>query len=170
MNLQHIPTCFKNINFFHDEYIDTRIPAALINDENKLLEEDVEAKIKEITSKQLDIDENIDRIQLLENHHKIIQDELRTIQRLLIVRRTEETTEQSHVDIDLNEIQRLKRLTMNLDNELIRFNKRKTSFEVEIEQLNKEISIISNETLMEKDALEKLIESIKKHDDETFCF
>ncbi|CAF1269971.1 unnamed protein product [Adineta steineri] len=170
MNLQHIPTWFKNINFFRDEYIDTRIPAALINDENKLLEENVEAKIKEITSKQLDIDENIDRIQLLENHHKIIQDELRTIQRLLMVRRTEETTEQSHIDIDLNEIQRLKRLTMSLDTELIRFTKRKINFEMEIQELNKEISTISNETLMEKDALEKLIESIKKHDDETFCF
>jgi len=80
MNSQQIPEWFQNINFFNDEFTDTRIPAALSNNENKLLEENVEIKIKEIASKQLNIDENIDRIRLLEDHHKIVQDELQTIQ------------------------------------------------------------------------------------------
>jgi hypothetical protein len=36
--------------------------------------------MKEITSVQIDIDENIDRIRMLENHQKLIQDELEIIQ------------------------------------------------------------------------------------------
>jgi hypothetical protein len=64
----------------NDEFIDTRIPNALSNDENKFLEERIEAKMKEITSIQIDIDENRDRIGMLENHQKMIQDELEIIQ------------------------------------------------------------------------------------------
>jgi hypothetical protein len=60
--------------------IDTRIPGVLSNDENKFLEERIEAKMKEIISIQINIDENIDRIRMLENHQKLIQDELEIIQ------------------------------------------------------------------------------------------
>ncbi len=59
---------------------DTYISSALSNDENKFLEENIEAKLKEITSLQIEIDENIDRIHMLENHQKMIEDELRVIQ------------------------------------------------------------------------------------------
>jgi hypothetical protein len=62
------------------QQIDMRIPGVLSNDENKFLEERIEAKMKEITSIQIDIDENIDRIRMLENHQKMIQDELEIIQ------------------------------------------------------------------------------------------
>lgn len=64
----------------NDEFIDTHIPNALSNDENKFLEERIEAKMKEMTSIQIDIDENRDRIHMLENHQKMIQDELEIIQ------------------------------------------------------------------------------------------
>jgi hypothetical protein len=63
MNLQQISEWFRNANIFND---DTRIPAALSNNENKLLEESVEAKLKEIGSIQLNIDEHIDRIQIIQ--------------------------------------------------------------------------------------------------------
>ncbi len=64
----------------NDEFIDIRIPSALINDENKFLEERIEAKMKEITSIYNDIDEHKDRIRMLENHQKMIEDELEVIQ------------------------------------------------------------------------------------------
>ncbi|UJR21235.1 hypothetical protein I4U23_024330 [Adineta vaga] len=170
MDFQNISNWFRNRDFFDGEYIDARIPAALSNDDNRLLEENVEAKVKELASKQLDIDENIDRIQLLEDHHKIVQDEIQTIQRLLTARRMEETTEQLHFDIDLAEIQRLERMNTNLDYQLMKFTKRKTSFESEINHLNAEIMRINKETMNEKEALEKLIEMMKEHDEEAFCF
>lgn len=62
------------------QQIDMRIPGVLSNDENKFLEERIEAKMKEIISIQINIDENIDRIRMLENHQKMIQDELEIIQ------------------------------------------------------------------------------------------
>ncbi len=77
MNLEKISEWFRN---FNDEFTDTRIPSALSNDENKFLEESIEVKIKEITSLQLNIDENIDRIQMLEDHQKMVQDEIEIIQ------------------------------------------------------------------------------------------
>ncbi|CAF1117927.1 unnamed protein product, partial [Rotaria sordida] len=80
MDFQQMSEWFRNINLFNDEFTDTRIPSALSNEENKLLEENVEAKMKELTSSQLDIVENVDRIQMLEDHQKLVQDELETIQ------------------------------------------------------------------------------------------
>jgi hypothetical protein len=85
MNLQQISKWFRSVNLSDNEFTDTRIPAALINDENKFLEDNVEAKTKEITSIRLDIDENIDRIQMLENHQKVVQDELGAIQVFIIL-------------------------------------------------------------------------------------
>ncbi|CAF0888168.1 unnamed protein product [Rotaria sp. Silwood1] len=160
---------FRNMNLFHDEFTDTRIPSALSNEENKLLEENVEAKMKELTSLQLDIVENSDRIQMLEDHQKLVKDELETIQRLLATHRREETTEQTHLDIDMAEIQRTEGLITILENDMIKFRKRQTNFETEINQLQLEIEKINNETLIDKDVLEKLIDVIKKNDDETFC-
>ncbi|CAF0975474.1 unnamed protein product [Rotaria sp. Silwood1] len=160
---------FRNMNLFHDEFTDTRIPSALSNEENKLLEENVEAKMKELTSLQLDIVENSDRIQMLEDHQKLVKDELETIQRLLAAHRREETTEQTHLDIDTAEIQRTEQLITILENDMIKFRKRQTNFETEINQLQLEIEKINNETLIDKDVLEKLIDVIKKNDDETFC-
>ena len=79
-SLQQISAWFRNINLFNDDFPDTRIPSALINDENNLLEESVETKVKELESIQLNIDEHSDRIEMLEDHHKIVQDEIRIIQ------------------------------------------------------------------------------------------
>jgi len=130
MNLEQISEWFQNLNIFNDNFPDTRIPSALINDENKLFEENIEAKLKEIESIQINIDEHYDRIQMLEDHHKIVQDEIDIIQRLLTARRTEETTEQSHTNIDISEVRRMEKLTEILENDLIRFKKRKNHFEV----------------------------------------
>ncbi|CAF5036560.1 unnamed protein product, partial [Rotaria magnacalcarata] len=80
MNFQQTSECFRNMNFLNDKFTDTRIPSALSNEENKLLEESVEAKMKELSSLQLDIVENMDRIQMLDDHQKLVQDELATIQ------------------------------------------------------------------------------------------
>jgi hypothetical protein len=80
MDFQQISEWFRK---FNDEFTDIRIPGALSNDENKFIEENVEAKMKEITSLQNNIDENIDRIQMLENHRKIVQEELEVIQVVL---------------------------------------------------------------------------------------
>ena len=55
---------------------DRRIPAALSNDENKILEENVDNKMKELTAIHLSIDENIDRSQMLEDHQKVLEEEL----------------------------------------------------------------------------------------------
>ncbi|CAF1211887.1 unnamed protein product [Rotaria sordida] len=169
MDFQQMSEWFRNINLFNDEFTDTRIPSALSNEENKLLEENVEAKMKELTSSQLDIVENVDRIQMLEDHQKLVQDELETIQRLLAARQREETTEQTHLNIDIAEMKRIERLTVILENDSIKFRKRKTDFETEINQLHVQIENINNDTLIEKDALEQLIDIIKKNDDETFC-
>ncbi|CAF4713825.1 unnamed protein product, partial [Rotaria magnacalcarata] len=76
MNFQQTSECFRNMNFLNDKFTDTRIPSALSNEENKLLEESVEAKMKELSSLQLDIVENMDRIQMLDDHQKLVQDEL----------------------------------------------------------------------------------------------
>ncbi|CAF4239367.1 unnamed protein product [Rotaria magnacalcarata] len=83
MNFQQTSECFRNMNFLNDKFTDTRIPSALSNEENKLLEESVEAKMKELSSLQLDIVENMDRIQMLDDHQKLVQDELATIQVIL---------------------------------------------------------------------------------------
>ena len=85
MNFQPLSNWFRNREAFDDEYVDTRIPAALSNDENRLLEENVEAKTKELARKQLDLDENIDRIHLLEDHQKIVQEEIQTIEVFKII-------------------------------------------------------------------------------------
>jgi len=77
MDFQQIAEYFGN---FKDELTETRVPGAVINDENKFIEENITAKIKELSSLQLDIDENLDRIHMLENHQKIVQDELGIIQ------------------------------------------------------------------------------------------
>ncbi|CAF2975661.1 unnamed protein product [Rotaria sp. Silwood2] len=169
MDVQPMSEWFRNINLFNDEFTDTRIPSALSNEENKLLEENVEAKMKELTTLQLDIVENSDRIQMLEDHQKLVQDELETIQRLLAAHRREDTTEQTHLHIDIAEMQRTERLITILENGLIKFRKRKTDFETEINQLHIQIGKINDETLIEKDTLEKLIDVIKKNDEETFC-
>ena len=84
IGLQQISAWFRNINLFNDDFPDTRIPSALINDENSLLEENVEAKIKELESIQLNIDEHSDRIEMLEDHHKIVQDEIKIIQVFIV--------------------------------------------------------------------------------------
>lgn len=77
MNSQEISQWFRN---FTDDFTDFRIPSALSNEENKFLEENIEAKTKELSNIQLDINENLDRIQMIENHQKNIQDELEMIQ------------------------------------------------------------------------------------------
>ena len=71
---------FQWFRDFNDEYTDTRIPSALSNNENKLIEENIESKLKELTSLQLNLDENLDRIEMIENHQKMIEDELGYIQ------------------------------------------------------------------------------------------
>lgn len=63
-----------------DGITDIRIPGVLSNEENKFIEESIEAKMKELSNLQLNIDENIDRIHMIENHQKIVQDELGIIQ------------------------------------------------------------------------------------------
>ena len=59
---------------------DIRIPGALSNEENQFLEESIEAKVKDFGSIQMDIEENLDRIRMLENHRRLVQDELQIIQ------------------------------------------------------------------------------------------
>lgn len=59
---------------------DIRIPGALSNEENQFLEESIEAKVKDFSSIQLDIEENLDRIRMLEDHRRLVQDELQIIQ------------------------------------------------------------------------------------------
>ncbi|CAF1386454.1 unnamed protein product [Rotaria magnacalcarata] len=169
MNFQQTSECFRNMNFLNDKFTDTRIPSALSNEENKLLEESVEAKMKELSSLQLDIVENMDRIQMLDDHQKLVQDELATIQRLLAARRREETTEQTHIDLDTVEIQRTERLIIAMDNHLMQVRKRQTNFEIEINEMHTQIDKINDETLNEKDTLEIYIDSMKKNDDDTFC-
>ncbi len=48
------------------------------------MEKSVEAKIKEIESIQLSIDEHNDRIQMLQDHYKIVQDEIRIIKVFIV--------------------------------------------------------------------------------------
>ncbi|CAF0873509.1 unnamed protein product [Adineta ricciae] len=170
MNFQPLSNWFRSRKTFDDEYVDTRIPAALSNDENRLLEENVEAKTKELARKQLDIDENIDRIHLLEDHQKIVQEEIQTIERLLAARRAEKTNEQSYLNIDIVEIRRLERLNGHLDDQLKKFIMRKTHFESEVSRLKAEILKIDSETCNEKEILENLMESMKKRDEEAFYF
>lgn len=69
-----------NFHQFSDWPTDTRIPGVLSNEENQFLEERIEAKVKDFTSIQLDIEENLDRIQMLDNHRKLVHDELQIIQ------------------------------------------------------------------------------------------
>ena len=80
MDFQAISEWFRNENFFNDQTTNIRIPSALINEENKLLEENVETKVKELVSLQLDIVENADRIKMLEDNQKLVQDEIDSIQ------------------------------------------------------------------------------------------
>ncbi|CAF4324964.1 unnamed protein product, partial [Rotaria sordida] len=44
-------------------------------------------------------------------------------------RQREETTEQTHLNIDIAEMKRIERLTVILENDSIKFRKRKTDFE-----------------------------------------
>ena len=67
------------INQLEDELIDIRIPTALINDENRILDADLQVKSELILSKQLEIDEHLDRIRMLEEHEKIINEEFYAI-------------------------------------------------------------------------------------------
>jgi hypothetical protein len=76
---------FPQISQWFDEFPDTRIPGALSNDENQFLEENIQAKRKEITTLQINIDENIDRIQMLKDHQKMTQDELEVIQVVFLI-------------------------------------------------------------------------------------
>lgn len=80
MDFHQMSNWLQNMNLFNDEYTDTRIPSVLSNEENKLLEENVEIKMKELSKLQSDIVENTDRIQMLENHQRLVQDELGAIQ------------------------------------------------------------------------------------------
>ena len=70
----------RDASLLNDDFTDTRIPAPLSNDENKLLEENVEAKMKDIAFIQATIDENVDRIGMLEDHQRAVQDELSVVQ------------------------------------------------------------------------------------------
>ena len=65
--------------------IDTRIAGALSNEENQFLEENIAGKVKEFTSIQLNIEENLDRIRLLEDHQKLSHDELHVIQVVSVI-------------------------------------------------------------------------------------
>lgn len=60
--------------------MDERIPIALSNTENKLLEERIELKSKQCVDLQIQREENLERIQLIEQHQKRIEDELTSIQ------------------------------------------------------------------------------------------
>ena len=60
--------------------MDERIPIALSNTENKLLEERIELKSKQCVDLQIQREENLERIQLIEQHLKRIEDELTSIQ------------------------------------------------------------------------------------------
>jgi hypothetical protein len=71
---------FRMINQSGNELTDAHIPAALCNHENRSLDEHVQVKLKELSVMQCEIDENIDRVRMLEEHEKIIVDELATIQ------------------------------------------------------------------------------------------
>lgn len=60
--------------------MDERIPIALSNTENKLLEERIELKSKQCVDLRIQREENLERIQLIEQHLKRIEDELTSIQ------------------------------------------------------------------------------------------
>lgn len=49
---------------------------------------------------------------------------------MLAARRREETTEQTHLNLEISEINRMERLLTTLENDSIKFQKRQIDFEV----------------------------------------
>lgn len=63
-----------------DCFSDIRIPEVLINEENRILEESLRQKSNDLSRKQSEIDEDRDRIRLIEEHRKIVEEEIRMIE------------------------------------------------------------------------------------------
>ena len=59
---------------------DNRLAIDLSNEENQILEENVEKQCEQLFLIESQIEENYQRIRMLNEHRKIIDDELKTIQ------------------------------------------------------------------------------------------
>ncbi|CAF0912772.1 unnamed protein product [Didymodactylos carnosus] len=127
----------------------------------------VESKTKQVICLQGTIDENVDRIRMLDNHYKAVDDELASTQRLLAAHRIKTTTDNMLIENDKIEIKRLKFQMKTIDHDLTKFSKRKLKFEKEINILSEKIKKITNVAVDEQEILEKFINFLKKRDDET---
>ena len=121
----------------------------LADHHNQLLQQSIQAKSQQLAAKQVEIDEHQDRIQMIQQHHTIIHDELTTIQvwtgqrerkiwsfssfpfqRLLFIRHTHQSNERSHLDLHRLHLNRLQTSTAHLEQQALQVTDRKRTFQV----------------------------------------
>ncbi|UJR23536.1 hypothetical protein I4U23_026526 [Adineta vaga] len=142
-----------------------RIP----NAENRELESKIETKQRRVQLTQSDLDENVTKIHMLEDHLKNVQDELGTTQRLFNARKHEVQTEEHMKMLNEREMGRLKQDILRVENEITTIKDRKSGLADEVFRVNQSLDEMKAQIKWDQQALEAWLEESAQKDEDVMA-
>ncbi|CAF0900037.1 unnamed protein product [Adineta ricciae] len=142
-----------------------RIP----NAENRELESKVELKQRRVQSIQGDLDENVTKIHMLEDHLKNVQDELATTLRLFNARKHEVQTEEHMKMLNEREMGRIKQDILRVENEITTIRDRKSGLADEVFRVTQLLDEMKAQIKWDQQALEAWLEESAQKDEDVMA-
>lgn len=140
------------------------IPVA--NAENKILEEEILKKQKEITALQKELSENEDRVHAMSSHLKNVRQELQHTQALVDARKKEIETEQHLQKVAEREEGRLKQEILRLEMEYEELKEKKNIYENNIFRQTQKLEEMKSRMNWDQQALEAWLEESARKDED----
>ncbi|KAK2144272.1 hypothetical protein LSH36_772g01071 [Paralvinella palmiformis] len=140
------------------------IPVA--NAENKILEEEILKKQKDITSLQKELSENEDRVHAMTSHLKNVRQELQHTQALVDARRKEIETEQHLQKVAEREEGRLKQEILRLEMDYEELKEKKNIYENNIFRQTQKLEEMKSRMNWDQQALEAWLEESARKDED----
>lgn len=142
-----------------------KVPVA--NQENKILEEDVQTKQREIVRLQTEMSVGEDRVHAMSEHMKNVQQELNQTQNLCRAREKEIETEDHMKLVAQREGGRLSQEILRLENDLANLKERKNMYENTIFKNTQKLEELKSQLNWDQQALEAWLEESARKDEDS---
>ncbi|CAF0852507.1 unnamed protein product [Rotaria sp. Silwood1] len=158
-------------NFELEEFngLGTTLAPRIPNAENRNLESKIETKQRRFQSTQNELDDNVTKVHMLEDHLKNVQDELATTQKLFTARKNEVETEEHMKMLNEREIGRLKQDILRLENEITNIKDRKSTLADEVFRANQLFDEMKAQMKWDQQALEAWLEESAQKDEDVMA-
>ncbi|XP_070537855.1 coiled-coil domain-containing protein 39-like [Ptychodera flava] len=146
---------------------DEGLSMPVANKDNKLLEDEVQHKSREIVRLKGDLSENEDRVHAMSEHMKNVMQELKLTQEVIRARKHEVETEQHMLLVAQREEGRLRQETQRLENELADLKEKRNMYENNIFKQTQKIEEMKSQMNWDQQALEAWLEESARKDEDS---